>query len=60
MTHYKQGDHVEYRPVGGAEDTVSHSTGVVEAVVANEVCHQERQHREKYQLPGTTASIASV
>ncbi|KAI6006534.1 hypothetical protein F5J12DRAFT_692060, partial [Pisolithus orientalis] len=27
-----QGDHVEYRPVGGAEDTVSHSTGVVEAV----------------------------
>ncbi|KAI6003416.1 hypothetical protein EDC04DRAFT_2563366, partial [Pisolithus marmoratus] len=24
------GDRVEYRPVGGSEDTVSHSTGVVE------------------------------
>lgn len=32
MTHYKEGDHVEYRPVGGAEDTVSHSTGVIEAI----------------------------
>ncbi|KIK12968.1 hypothetical protein PISMIDRAFT_119890, partial [Pisolithus microcarpus 441] len=29
---HQEGDHVEYRPVGGAEDTVSHSTGVIEAI----------------------------
>ncbi|KAI6024670.1 hypothetical protein BKA83DRAFT_4002534, partial [Pisolithus microcarpus] len=29
---HQEGDHVEYRPVGGAEDTVSHSTGSIEAI----------------------------
>ncbi|KIM68435.1 hypothetical protein SCLCIDRAFT_1209249 [Scleroderma citrinum Foug A] len=32
MTEYKQGNHVEYRPVGGASENVSHTTGVIEEV----------------------------
>ncbi|KAG6334223.1 hypothetical protein ID866_4867, partial [Astraeus odoratus] len=27
-----QGDHVEYRPVGGGEDNVSHTTGTIDSV----------------------------
>ena len=29
---YQQGDKVEYRPIGGSEETVAHSTGVIEDV----------------------------
>ncbi|KAI0951113.1 hypothetical protein AcW1_008237 [Taiwanofungus camphoratus] len=36
MTEYKKGDKVEYRPVGGGSENVSHSTGVVEDVFQTE------------------------
>lgn len=29
---YEKGDKVEYRPIGGASDKVTHSTGVIESV----------------------------
>jgi len=29
MSGYKKGDKVEYRPIGGESDNVSHSTGVI-------------------------------
>ncbi|KAI0783703.1 hypothetical protein C8Q75DRAFT_810502 [Abortiporus biennis] len=29
MVNYKQGDHVEYRPIGGTAENVSHSTGEI-------------------------------
>ncbi|KIP11189.1 hypothetical protein PHLGIDRAFT_18092 [Phlebiopsis gigantea 11061_1 CR5-6] len=32
MPSYSQGDKVEYRPIGGNSDNVSHSTGVIEKV----------------------------
>ncbi|KAI0360113.1 hypothetical protein OH77DRAFT_1419504 [Trametes cingulata] len=32
MAAYKKGDKVEYRPIGGAEENVAHSTGVIEDV----------------------------
>ncbi|KAH9945273.1 uncharacterized protein BXZ73DRAFT_96260 [Epithele typhae] len=32
MVHYVKGDKVEYRPIGGGEENVAHSTGVVENV----------------------------
>ncbi|KAI0710034.1 hypothetical protein C8Q76DRAFT_798803 [Earliella scabrosa] len=32
MVGYQQGDKVEYRPIGGAEENVAHSTGVIEKV----------------------------
>ena len=28
----QQGDKVEYRPIGGAEENVAHSTGTIESV----------------------------
>ncbi|EJF64626.1 hypothetical protein BD309DRAFT_1014528 [Dichomitus squalens] len=36
MPGYQKGDQVEYRPIGGAEENVAHSTGVVEDVFENE------------------------
>ncbi|THH01594.1 hypothetical protein EW026_g1129 [Hermanssonia centrifuga] len=36
MPSYKEGDHVEYRPIGGEQDNVSHSTGTVQKVVEEE------------------------
>ncbi|KAI0049784.1 hypothetical protein FA95DRAFT_1556488 [Auriscalpium vulgare] len=33
---YKQGDKVEYKPIGGAADNVSHSTGQIVDVVNDE------------------------
>ncbi|KAH9856487.1 hypothetical protein C2E23DRAFT_881843 [Lenzites betulinus] len=33
---YEKGDKVEYRPVGGSEDNVAHSTGVIEKIVEAE------------------------
>ncbi|ODQ52828.1 hypothetical protein SAICODRAFT_7853 [Saitoella complicata NRRL Y-17804] len=32
MPQYKEGDKVEYRPIGGESDNVSHSTGVIEEI----------------------------
>ncbi|OCH95425.1 hypothetical protein OBBRIDRAFT_788314 [Obba rivulosa] len=32
MAAYQQGDKVEYRPIGGESDNVSHSTGTIEKV----------------------------
>ncbi|KAI0346539.1 hypothetical protein BDW22DRAFT_1481571 [Trametopsis cervina] len=32
MTSYKEGDKVEYRPIGGDSDNVSHSTGVIQKI----------------------------
>ncbi|KAI9000546.1 hypothetical protein BD414DRAFT_471976 [Trametes punicea] len=32
MPAYQKGDKVEYRPIGGSEENVSHSTGVIEDV----------------------------
>jgi len=31
-TNYQNGDTVEYRPIGGASDNVSHSTGVITSI----------------------------
>ncbi|EIM91254.1 uncharacterized protein STEHIDRAFT_107848 [Stereum hirsutum FP-91666 SS1] len=36
MASYKKGDEVEYRPIGGAADNVSHSTGTITEVVQAE------------------------
>ncbi|KZT73135.1 hypothetical protein DAEQUDRAFT_722256 [Daedalea quercina L-15889] len=36
MAGYKEGDKVEYRPIGGAEENVAHSTGTVESVTQAE------------------------
>ncbi|EIW57337.1 uncharacterized protein TRAVEDRAFT_48376 [Trametes versicolor FP-101664 SS1] len=36
MAGYKQGDKVEYRPIGGAAENVSHSTGVIEEIIQSE------------------------
>ncbi|KAI0806294.1 hypothetical protein BC629DRAFT_1486746 [Irpex lacteus] len=33
---YKEGDQVEYRPIGGGSDNVSHSTGVIEKISEGE------------------------
>ncbi|CCM04994.1 uncharacterized protein FIBRA_07192 [Fibroporia radiculosa] len=33
---YKQGDKVEYRPIGGDADNVAHSTGTIEKVTEAE------------------------
>ena len=32
LTSVQQGDKVEYRPIGGAEENVAHSTGTIENV----------------------------
>ncbi|KAI0768087.1 hypothetical protein BD413DRAFT_441604, partial [Trametes elegans] len=32
----QKGDKVEYRPIGGAEENVAHSTGVIEDVLEAE------------------------
>jgi len=32
MADYKQGDKVEYRPIGGQSDNVTHTTGVITKV----------------------------
>ncbi|EPT05668.1 hypothetical protein FOMPIDRAFT_1111309, partial [Fomitopsis schrenkii] len=29
---FQQGDKVEYRPIGGSQETVAHSTGTIERV----------------------------
>ncbi|KAI0635692.1 hypothetical protein C8Q77DRAFT_1099041 [Trametes polyzona] len=29
---YEKGDKVEYRPIGGSEENVAHSTGVIEDI----------------------------
>jgi len=36
MTSYSKGDKVEYRPIGGASDNVSHSTGEIVEVKTSE------------------------
>ncbi|KAI0322147.1 hypothetical protein OF83DRAFT_1167809 [Amylostereum chailletii] len=36
MPSYKKGDQVEYRPVGGASDNVSHSTGKITNVLVED------------------------
>ncbi|KAI0690623.1 hypothetical protein BC835DRAFT_1363589 [Cytidiella melzeri] len=36
MPSYKEGDKVEYRPIGGQSDNVSHSTGVIEKITEGE------------------------
>ncbi|RDX57562.1 hypothetical protein OH76DRAFT_1395394 [Lentinus brumalis] len=33
---YEKGDKVEYRPIGGAEENVAHSSGVIEKVIEAE------------------------
>ncbi|KAI0787909.1 hypothetical protein C8Q74DRAFT_1366713 [Fomes fomentarius] len=33
MVGYQKGDKVEYRPIGGSEENVAHSTGVIQDVV---------------------------
>jgi len=33
---YKKGDKIEYRPIGGEGDNVSHSTGVIEDITQAE------------------------
>ncbi|KAI0671571.1 hypothetical protein C8Q78DRAFT_1078373 [Trametes maxima] len=30
---YEKGDKVEYRPIGGSEENVAHSTGVIQDIV---------------------------
>jgi len=32
MADYKEGDKVEYRPIGGSGENVAHSTGVISSV----------------------------
>jgi len=34
--HYKQGDQVEYRPVGGSDDNVSHSVGEIKDIIEDD------------------------
>ncbi|KAH9838388.1 uncharacterized protein C8Q71DRAFT_750868 [Rhodofomes roseus] len=31
MASYKEGDNVEYRPIGGSGENVAHSTGTIES-----------------------------
>ncbi|KAL4064504.1 hypothetical protein V8B97DRAFT_2006413 [Scleroderma yunnanense] len=49
----QEGDRVEYRPVGGATDTVSHSKGVIEAV---EVSGDDKRYVIKNDNTGKTTS----
>ncbi|KAI0324591.1 hypothetical protein GY45DRAFT_1331367 [Cubamyces sp. BRFM 1775] len=36
MAGYQKGDKVEYRPIGGSEENVAHSTGVIEDIIEAE------------------------
>ncbi|KAI0004108.1 hypothetical protein BJV74DRAFT_881285 [Russula compacta] len=57
MANYKAGDRVEYRPVGGAADNVSHTTGEIldvidegeepRYVIRNDNTNKETTYQEK-------------
>ncbi|KDQ57163.1 hypothetical protein JAAARDRAFT_58628 [Jaapia argillacea MUCL 33604] len=58
MTHYKSGDKVEYRPIGGASDNVAHSTGEIVDVVEEE--NGEKKYAIKNDNTGKTANYMEM
>lgn len=56
LTLLQKGDEVEYRPIGGAADNVSHSTGTITEVVQAEGVSRTTL----LSIPTSTASIATI
>lgn len=52
----QKGDEVEYRPIGGAADNVSHSTGTITEVVQAEGVSRT----SLLSIPASTAPIATL